>query len=152
MEKLYEHLKDFLLTKFNEVLPQFSDDKCELPLLEEKNIVFGVIDPIKTPYSVTVSIYPESQKDGEELISDVATESNLTVTFAFRSVQYDQLVVRMCRYTNAFKLALSLDYTLNGSVDNSMINGIQFYPDCGTAERQMTASEIEITILTSEEL
>ncbi len=153
MEELYEVIKKFLTTQFNNELAEYDDPlpASELPRLTTKSVIFGVVDPLKIP-DVSVSVLPETQESEEGTISDVATKSEFTVTFVFRFEKYAELIKRMCRYSACFKQSVAKNYTLNeDSVQNAEIGTIRFYPDCGQTEKTMTAAEINLTIYTSEE-
>ena len=150
MEKLFRVIKEFLTTTFNEELQNYDDDPEKLPQLSDKSVFFGTVDPLKIP-AVSVSILPESQTGGEGTITDDETQSAFTVTFVFKSAKYEELIKRMCRYAECFKHSVATDYTLSGGVENTEIGTIRFYPDCGTAEKTMTAAEIDLTIYTSED-
>ena len=151
MEGLFIAIKDFILNQLNSVLPEYEDTKTTLPVITEKQIVFGTIDPMKYPQDVVVSILPETQETGEGTISDEVTESAFTVTFVCKGEKYDTLIKRMCRYATAFKKCVADEYTLDGCCDNSEIGIVKFYSDCGTVEKQMTAAEITLNIYNSEE-
>ena len=151
MEELFEVIKNFLTTQFNEELAEYDDPAPapELPRLNNKSVIFGTVDPLKIP---DVSVLPETQEDGEGTISDVATKSEFTVTFVFKGCKYDELIKRMCRYATCFKKAVAKYYTLNeDSVQDTKRGTIRFYPDCGAVEKTMTAAEINLTIYTSED-
>lgn len=153
MEELFEVIKNFLTTQFNEELSEYDDPSPapELPRLTAKSVIFGTVDPLKIP-DVSVSVLPETQDDGEETISDEVTGSEFTVTFVFKGCKYDELIKRMCRYATCFKKAVAKYYTLNeDSVQDTKRGTIRFYPDCGAVEKTMTAAEINLTIYTSED-
>lgn len=153
MEELFEVIKNFLTTQFNEELAEYDDPAPapELPRLTAKSVIFGTVDPLKIP-DVSVSVLPETQDDGEETISDEVTGSEFTVTFVFKGCKYDELIKRMCRYATCFKKAVAKYYTLNeDSVQDTKRGTIRFYPDCGAVEKTMTAAEINLTIYTSED-
>lgn len=153
MEELFEVIKDFLTTQFNNELAEYDDSSPApaLPRLTAKSVVFGTVDPLKIP-DVSVSVLPETQDDGEETISDEVTKSEFTVTFVFKGCKYDELIKRMCRYAACFKKAVAKYYTLNeDSVQDTERGTIRFYPDCGAVEKTMTAAEINLTIYTSED-
>lgn len=153
MEELFEVIKNFLTTQFNEELAEYDDPAPapELPRLNNKSVIFGTVDPLKVS-DVSVSVLPETQDDGEETISDEVTGSEFTVTFVFKGCKYDELIKRMCRYATCFKKAVAKYYTLNeDSVQDTKRGKIRFYPDCGTVEKTMTAAEINLTIYTSED-
>ena len=90
MEELFEVIKNFLTTQFNEELAEYDDPAPapELPRLNNKSVIFGTVDPLKVP-DVSVSVLPETQEDGEGTISDVVTKSEFTVTFVFKGCKYD---------------------------------------------------------------
>lgn len=153
MEELFEVIKNFLTTQFNEELAEYDDPSPApaLPRLTAKSVIFGTVDPLKIP-DVSVSVLPETQEDGEGTISDVVTKSEFTVTFVFKGCKYDELIKRMCRYAACFKQAVAQNYTLcEDSVQETELGTIRFYPDCGAVEKTMTAAEINLTIYTSEE-
>ena len=152
MEGLYKNIKDFILTTMNDILPSFEDETVKLPKITDKQIVFGVIDGLKNQQDVVVSVLPESQEEAEEQnIFAVTMNNNFTITFAFRGEKYDILIKRMCRYTSAFKKALFLEPKLNNTVYDTELGIIKFYGDCGTVEKTMTASEIDLNIYTISE-
>lgn len=147
MEQIYKNLKNFILESVNNILPSYEDEKIKLPKVENKNIVFGVIDPVKNTANVICSIYPENQSIGEQDISGaVGVESSVTVTFLCRGANYETLMSRICRYASAFKYAITENYSVDDTCVQANISNVQFYPDCGVTEKTATAVEIEMTI------
>lgn len=152
MEQIAETLKTFLLEDVNAELPGLESEGVTLPTITAKNIVFGTVDLSRYESPVVVSILPETQSQEEGFIDGTAWRSDFTITFLFQKAVYPLLVKRMCRYSNAFKTALAKNPDFDGNVEESELEQIQFYPDTGAVEHQMTASEITLNVITEETL
>ena len=152
MEQIAETLKTFLLEDVNAELPGLESEGVTLPAITAKNIVFGTVDLSRYESPVVVSILPETQSQEEGFIDGTAWRSDFTITFLFQKAVYPLLVKRMCRYSSAFKTALAKNPDFDGNVEESELEQIQFYPDTGAVEHQMTASEITLNVITEETL
>lgn len=152
MEQIAETLKTFLLEDVNAELPGLESEGVTLPAITAKNIVFGTVDLSRYESPVVVSILPETQNQEEGFIDGTAWRSDFTITFLFQKAVYPLLVKRMCRYSSAFKTALAKNPDFDGNVEESELEQIQFYPDTGAVEHQMTASEITLNVITEETL
>ena len=152
MEQIAETLKTFILEDVNNELPGLESEGVTLPAITSKNIVFGTVDLSRYESPVVVSILPETQSQEEGFIDGTAWRSDFTITFLFQKAAYPLLVKRMCRYSKAFKTALAKNPDFDGNVEESELEQIQFYPDTGAVEHQMTASEITLNVITEETL
>lgn len=154
MEQIYEYIKAFLKSDVNALIQQYNDGlssgNVQMPLFSDTNIQFGVIDPFKNPsQKMLCSIYPESQKDTENDITSIETESTFTVAVICKGELYNILLSQSCRYSNIIMDALFNDYTMNSTVQNVKIGERKFYPDAGLIDKQATAVEIELTVITN---
>lgn len=166
MEQLFEIIKQFLLGTVNEIIGNFNAKYQEnLSLFTNENIVFGSIDPFKNPaQKMLCSIYPNSQSNESNELSYFQTISNLTLTIVNKNELYKQLLSHTCAYSNIIIKAILENYSLETtfinsagieetvSVDNTDIGERTFYPDAGTAEKQATAVEINLTIYQTTEI
>lgn len=166
MEQLFEIIKLFLIGTVNELIRDFNAKYQEnLPLFSNENIVFGSIDPFKNPaQKMLCSIYPNSQSNESNELSNIQTISNLTLTIVNKNELYKQLLSHTCAYSNIIVKAIFENYTLETtfinsagiketvSVDDTDIGERTFYPDAGIAEKQATAVEINLTIYQTTEI
>lgn len=151
MERAYNALKKFILEKVNTRLSFYEDAETALPQVWHEDISFGTADSLKSAGATLCAIWPEAlEAAGANIAGEDSLEAEVTVTFFCRGAEYDELLRRACRYAAAFRDALRLDYGLNCLAETAEIVRVRFYPDCGTAERQAAASEIEMTIRLTE--
>lgn len=157
MEQIAEAIKKFILEDVNAELSGLTSEGVTLPQVAEKNIVFGTVDLSRYEAAVVVSILPETQQPDEEFINGFSDRSVFTVTFLFQKEKYSLLVKRMFRYAKAFRMAQAKNPELSNmlgaaelGVEDSEITQIQFYPDTGAVEQQMTAFEISLATDTEE--
>lgn len=148
MEEIFTALKDLIVAKLPEYLSPMATQDTPLPSLTSKDVVFGSIDLLKYRQNVLCAILPESTEDTEGTISDSGQQSKFTVAFVCRGQQYEVLVKQMCRYASAFHQMIVENYSLNKKVHNTEMGNTQFFYDAGTVEKQMTACEIDLTVLT----
>lgn len=152
MEDIYKALSGFLTGTLPEYLEAVSTPDTPCPPIQDGAVVFGTVDVSRMQQKCVVSVMPDGQEDGEGELASWKTESRLTVTFILSGASYDVLVRRMVRYPAAFRSAILDDPTLCGKVEDVRIGKRTFHPDCGTADRQMTACEVELEITTDEEI
>ena len=166
MEQLFEIIKQFLIGTVNEIIRNYNAKNNEnLSLFTNDNIVFGAIDPFKNPaQKMLCSIYPNSQSNESNELSNFQTTSNLTLTIVNKNELYKQLLSHTCAYSNIIVEAVTENYCLETtfinsvgieetvSVDNTDVGKRTFYPDAGIAEKQATAVEINLTIYQTTEI
>lgn len=152
MENIFDALKSFILEDLEDYLLECTDETTPMPMVAEKNIVFGSVDISRLGGKVICSILPENENDDEEELGYRNVTSNVTVTFILNGAVYDVLVRQMARYASAFRKCLLDSPTLNGRVENLSVGERTFYTDAGITEKQMTAVEIALTIFTEEEI
>lgn len=152
MDQIADVIKNFILEDVNNELSALEGEGITLPQITEANIVFGTVDLSRYEAQVVVSILPETQSQEEGFIDGTAWRSDFTITFLLQNAAYPLLVKRMCRYSCAFKTALAKNPDLDGNVEESELEQIQFFPDTGAVAQQMTAAEISINLITEEEL
>ena len=148
MEEIFTALKDLIVSKLPDYLTAMSTQDTPLPALTAKDVVFGSVDLLKYRQNVLCAILPESTEDTEGTISDSGQQSQFTVAFVCRGQQYEVLVRQMCRYASAFHKMIVENYSLNKKVQNTEMGNTQFFYDPGTVEKQLTACEIDLTVLT----
>lgn len=151
MEQIYNALKNEIVKTLPEFLAEISDDKTPLPAIQEKNVVFGVVDVTRLSGKVTVAIIPNTQAEEEFDLDDYNQSSKFLVTFIITGDKYDVLVRQMCRYAAAFRKMILLDGSLDGEVFDTQIGERTFDVDAGTVSGTLTAVEIEITVFTTDE-
>lgn len=147
MEEAYKALKAFILSIVNAALPSYESEGVSLPLLTEETTRFGVVDPLKIAGETLCAILPESVEfDGGYISGEGTADYSVIVAFFCRQAAYPTLLARADRYARCFRECLKKDTALEGRAINSEIGRIEFDPDCGIADRQAAACEIEMTI------
>lgn len=152
MEQIAETITNFILNDVNTELAALEDQSVTLPLVEEKNIVFGTVDLSRYERPVVVSILPEQQEPDEGYIDGFSDRSEFVVTFLFQKAKYPELVSRMCRYSKAFRIAQAKNPSMSDAIEESEITQIDFFPDTGAVPQQMTAFEINLAVVTENPL
>lgn len=152
MEKIFNDIKDFILTTVNPYISEMADSETPMNEINEKNIVFGSVDLSRYNAKVICSIIPDSQEENEEEIGSYKITSDFTVTFLCKGYPLETLVRQMCRYGAAFRRAVLDDVSLGGKVERSEIGRREFFTDAGTVEKQVTAVEIGLTTETEDEI
>lgn len=151
MERAFSALRRFILSNVNPALPFYEDAETAMPQVSDCDISFGTTDAMKGAGATLCSIWPESLDAGEGDIAGAALlEAQVTVTFFCRGAGYPEILRRACRYAACFRHELRRDWSLGGMASDSEIRSVRFYPDCGAAERQAAACEIEMTIALEE--
>ena len=153
MEQIFKGIKDFLLNSVNLILDEFEDEEiANLPQFSSKFIVFGAVDITKYSNKIIVSVLPESQEEDEDGNVEYGAQSRFLVTFLVSGDTYENLIKKSCRYASAFRKALLTDPNMDGAAEDSEIGERRFYPDAGTDNKQISAVEIDLTILTNTEI
>ncbi len=152
MEAIFNYIKQFILSTVNGYLPEYADENTPMNAIEEKNIVFGAVDLSRYTDKIVCAIVPDSEDDEEAEIGADKENSDFTVSFLCRGYAQDVLVRQMCRYGAAFRRAVLDDVSLNGTVERAEIGRRNFFTDAGTVEKQMTAVEISLTVITEDEI
>ncbi len=138
-------VKEFILSTVNDKISEVED----LPEIDEDNVVIGAIDVDKKKAEVLVSIIPTSQQiaDDEDWdLDSFEVETRLTVSFLTMKALQSVLDERALTYAEIFRNAVIEDIELKDTVNNTQINSINPYLDCGNLSGQMSCVEIEITI------
>ena len=152
MEKVFGAIKNFITERLPDYLEQVSDPSTPCPPPKERDIVFGSVDASRIQSRCVVVVSPDSQEEADEELGSWNERSNVTVTFILSGSPYDVLVRQMVRYPAAFRSAILDDPSLCGFAEDVAIGTRTFHLDCGTADRQMTACEVELAITTDEEI
>lgn len=142
--ELEAKIKKFILNNVVNELPG------GVPKISEKNISFGVVDASRYEADVFCSILPEVQTLEEGYIDGVKIRSRFVITFLFKKKKYSELVNYMTEYADAFRVALVKDADFSGAVDDSELGNTNFYSDAGATFQTVTAAEIELDILSTE--
>ena len=153
MEKPCLALREFVLADVNGALPLYEGGGVAMPRIEEASCRLGVIDPLKVAGDTLCAILPVEYAPDRGYISGAARGSlNCTVAFWCRNAPYEELLARMSRYASCFASCLEGDCSLDGALLSAKIAKIGYDCDCGTAERQAAACEIELQITYEESL
>ena len=153
MEQIFKGIKDFLLNSVNPILDEFEDEEiANLPQFSSKFIVFGAVDITKYSNKIIVSVLPESQEEDEYGNVEYGAQSRFLVTFLVSGDTYENLIRKSCRYAAAFRKSLLTDPNMDGAAEDSEIGERRFYPNAGTDNKQISAVEIDLTILTNTEI
>ena len=152
MEQIAQKITNFILNDVNPELAKLADQTITLPAVEENNIIFGTVDLSRYEKAVVVSILPEQQEPDDGYINGFSDRSEFVVTFLFQKAKYPLLVSRMCRYAKAFRIAQAKNPSMSDTIEESEITQIDFFPDTGAVVHQMTAFEINLSVITEEPL
>lgn len=142
MKKLFDDIKAFILNEGNEAFRKFM-----LPSIEEKSIIFGLIDPARNTSAVTFAVIPNSMENGEETLEGWTEERSVTLAIACRDRTYDELMTLMCGYAETIRRLLMDNPSMGCRVSNSKVGETRFYPDCGAAMQTMTGAEVDLTVI-----
>jgi len=152
MEEIAKTIKNFILNDVNKELVALAEEGITLPAVDEKNIIFGTVDLSRYEKAVVVSILPEQQEPDEGYINGFSDRSEFVVTFLFQKEKYPLLITRMCRYAKAFRIAQAKNPSMSDDAEESEITLIDFFPDTGAVPQQMTAFEVNLTVVTESPL
>lgn len=152
MEEIFRNIKDFILNTVNGYITELADEETPMNEITEKNIVFGSVDLSRYNSKIVCSILPDSQEEDEEEIGSYKITSSFTVTFLCKGYPLEVLVRQMCRYGVAFRRAVLDDVSLGQTVEQAEINRREFFTDAGTVEKQVTAVEIGLAVITEDEI
>ena len=152
MEEIANTIKNFILHDVNTELAALVTEGVTLPAVDEKNIIFGTVDLSRYEKAVVVSILPEQQEPDEGYINGFSDRSQFVVTFLFQKAAYPLLITRMCRYAKAFRIAQAKNPSMSDDAEESEITLVDFFPDTGAVPQQMTAFEINLSVITENPL
>ena len=152
MEAVYEALSDFIAGVMPRYLRKMETEDTSCPPVQKKDVEFGAVDVSRMQQKCIVSVMPDEESDGDGDLASWEKECSVTVTFIFSGAAYAVLVRRMVRYAAAFRRAVLGDPTLSGKVFDTEVGKRTFHPDRGTADKQMTASEVKLVIKTDEDI
>lgn len=141
---MYEKLKEL-----KEWILNLDYSQIELPAPKEKNIVLGTVDLSRYESNLIISIIPETEEESEQynFNDGQGIQLEMTVTILCRGQSQEKLVETMSAYTDFILDEIRKDCTLGNIGEGSAIGTRKFYLDAGTVEKQMTASEITLTLL-----
>lgn len=153
MEELLEKLKDFIL-EHQEYFSELSEEDVPLEILTENNVLIHPVDISRYEENVLCVILPNVEQDDFEnsSIGFQRVNSDITISFLNRGYPYETLIRQSCRFAAGLRKMLFENPTLGDSVLDFQFGNRSFYPDMGTVDRQMSAVEIELTLLTEEEI
>lgn len=147
METLFNATKDLILNEFNNNLENYENEQLSLPKVKENAVIFGSVDIQKLPYDVIIAFYPETSDFSEETIDgEDVEEKRITITIICKNDKYENLILKMCRYTQCFKDTIFENYSMNGIAKNINFGTIKYFSDAGITEKTVTATETELTI------
>jgi len=152
MEEIFNFIKDFILETVNGYISESADETTPMNEIEESNIVFGAVDLSRCSAKVVCAVVPESQEDDESEIGAYKIGSDFTVSFLCKGYPQDVLVRQMCRYGEAFRRAVLDDVSLGQRVERADIGRRDFFTDAGAVERQMTAVETGLSVVTEDDI
>ncbi len=151
MLKIVNAIKDFLLDNVNAKIDEIAEQEgLTVPKIEKKQIVHGIVDVSRYTGKCVVSIIADEQRETDGNITEWQFETDLTVTFLASGASYENLVKYTCIYASAFKRAMQDSPTFNLKFRGSGLGSVKFYYDAGATSEQMTAVEIELTVVTEE--
>ena len=151
MYRVFEALKNFILTDMAVPLSYLETEKCPLPVPLEKNIIFGTADLSRNEAKQVVAIVPDrATVENAGSLSDGGLTFTVVVCFACRGANYATLMAQMDGYSTAFRQAIRSNQSLGGAVDDVEIADTEYFPDAGSTHGTMTAVEIELTIKVTE--
>lgn len=141
---MYEKLKEL-----KEWILNLDYSQIELPAPKEKNIILGTVDLSRYESNLIISIIPENEEESEQynFNDGQGIQLEMTVTILCRGQSQEKLVETMSAYTDFILDEIRKDCTLGNIGEGSAIGTRKFYLDAGTVEKQMTASEITLTLL-----
>ena len=151
-EETAEALKSLILNDVNAELPGLATDGVTLPAIAEKNIVLGTVDLSRYESPVVVSILPDKVEPIDGDLDGYRDKDKFVVTMIFQKAAYPILVKRMFRYAKALRLAMEKNPSMDGQIDDSGIDGVDFYPDTGDKNQTVTAFEAEVWANESESI
>lgn len=151
MLKIVNAIKEFLLDNVNAKIDEIAEQEgLTVPKIEKKQIVHGIVDTSRYTGKCVVSIITDEQRETDGNITEWQFETDLTVTFLASGASYENLVKYACIYASAFKRAMQDSPTFNLKFRGSGLGSVKMYYDAGATSEQMTAVEIELTVVTEE--
>lgn len=120
-----------------------------LPAPTNKNIALGKVDLTRYESPLVVSIIPETEDNSDQYdyASGQAYELKVTVTYICRGAKKEKLIENMSKYCELVCDSINKDCTLGGIASGAGLGQRSFFTDAGTVEAQLTAVEIELTLL-----
>lgn len=146
MKELFEDIRAYILQTGNEAFKA-----AGLAEVNERAVVFGMIDPARHLSNVTVAILPASMETGESMLGGWTERRAVTVAIACRGAAYDVLMAQMCGYAETLRRLFLTDNTLGGRRSDLEVGETRFYPDCGDTPMSITGAEVDLTIVNREE-
>ncbi|MBR1722453.1 MAG: hypothetical protein IJ727_08265 [Treponema sp.] len=153
MEEIFNFIKEFILETVNGYISEAADETTRMNEIKEKDIVFGAVDLSRySSANVVCAVVPENQEDDESEVGAYKIGSEFTVSFFCKGYPQDELVRQMCRYGEAFRRAVLDDVSLGQRVESAEIGRRNFFTDAGAVGKQLTAVEIELTVMTEDDI
>lgn len=152
MEEIFNFIKAFILSTVNGCLSEYADENTPMNTIEERNIVFGSVDLSRYDAKIICAVIPESEEEDESEIGAYKKTSDFTVSFLCKGYAQEVLVRQMCRYGAAFRRAVLDDVSLGQTVEQTEVGRRDFFTDAGTVEKQMTAVEISLSVVTEDKI
>lgn len=135
METLFNDIKGLLLDEGNKRFAKHGAQK-----VNERGIVFGVIDSARNSEDVIIAVTPETLEVADEMLGGGYSErGSVCLTIAIKGKPYNTLMHLMCVYAESIR-ELFMD------CDGAQVGETRYFPDCGTAPMSMTGAEIDLTI------
>lgn len=115
----------------------------------EKNIAIGAVDISRYNSNLSLCvIVPERTELSKSYIQgSFEVSTTYTISFLFRNKTHSELVEQMENVAEVFLQKVQTNLTLNAEVTNASFDGVEYYYDCGTVEKQATGLDIKMTIL-----
>lgn len=151
-EETAEALKALVLNDVNAELAGLATSDVPLPTIAEKNIILGTVDLSRYESPVVVSILPDKVEPVDGDLNGYRDKDSFVLTMIFQKAAYAVLVKRMVRYAKALRLAMEKNANMDGAVDDSGIDGVDFFPDTGDKNQTVTAFEAEVWANESESI
>lgn len=115
----------------------------------EKNISIGSVDISRYNSNLSLCVIaPEKTELSKSYIQgSFEVSTSYTISFLFRNKTHSELIEQMENVAEVFLQKVQTNLTLNAEVTNASFDGVEYFYDCGTVEKQATGLDIKMTIL-----
>lgn len=113
----------------------------------ESDVIIGSVDLSRFPQKNLCVIVPETMEVTEQYIDgSFEAKTSFTLSFLFRGEKYPALVEKMEAKADEIQKLIMNSLSLENAVTSAELEKIEFYYDCGTAEKQATGLDVKMTI------
>lgn len=115
----------------------------------EKNTLIGAVDISRYNSNLSLCvIVPEKTTLSKSYVQgSFEISTSYTISFLFRNKTHSELIEQMENTAEVFLQKIQTNLTLNADVTDASFDGVEYYYDCGTVEKQATGLDIKMTIL-----